>query len=152
MHPKLLGAEESNYCMMPRGRPWPPLGRIRVGLPIIRIKAYDAVHNEEVLARDLDLADERRENALIRMANYQKQLVKTHNQKVQHRQFSVGDLVLRKVIGNTKDSADEKFDPSWEGPYNIVKLAGKGAYYLEDFEGKQAPRSWNSNNLKKYYH
>ena len=45
---------------------------LEVSLPIIRTEAYDISHNEEVLARDLDLADERRKNALIRMANYHK--------------------------------------------------------------------------------
>ena len=43
---------------------------LEVGLPTIRTKAYNANHNEEVLARDLDLIDKRQENALIRMANY----------------------------------------------------------------------------------
>ena len=36
-----------------------------VGLPTIRTKVYDVSHNKEVLARDLNLADERREHALI---------------------------------------------------------------------------------------
>ena len=86
------------------------------------------------------------------MANYQKQLAKTFNQKVQHKQFSVGDLVLRKVVRNTKDPADGKLIPNCEGLYKIVKLADKGVYYLEDPEGKLALRPWNSNNLRKYYH
>ena len=45
---------------------------LEVGLPTIRIEAYDISHNEEVLARDLDLANERRENTLIRMVDYHK--------------------------------------------------------------------------------
>ena len=86
------------------------------------------------------------------MADYQKQLAKTYNQKVQHREFLVGDLILRKVVGNTKDPTNGKLDPNWEGSCKIVKLVDKGTYYLEDSEGKQALRPWNSNNLKKYYH
>ncbi|GFS40881.1 hypothetical protein Acr_00g0071010 [Actinidia rufa] len=125
---------------------------LEVSLPTIRTEAYDASHNEEVLTRNLDFADERQENALIRMADYQKQLAKTYNQKIQHRDFIVGELVLRKVVGNTKNPADGKLSPNWEGPYKIVKLAGRGAYYLKDSKGKQASRPWNSNNLKKYYH
>ena len=85
------------------------------------------------------------------MANYQKQLAKTYKQKVQPREFSACDLILRNFVGNTKDSADEKLVPNWEGPYKITKLAGKGAYYIEDLEGKQVPRPWNPSNLKKYY-
>ena len=86
------------------------------------------------------------------MVDYQKQLAKTYNQRIQHKEFLIGDLILRKVVGNIKDPVDEKFGPNWEGPYRIVKLASKGAYYLEDSEGKQLLRPWNSNNLKKYYH
>ena len=52
---------------------------LEVGLPTIWTKAYDASHNEEVLARDLDIADERRENSFIWMVDYQKQLAKTYN-------------------------------------------------------------------------
>ena len=43
---------------------------LEVNLPIIQTKAYDISHNEEFLTRNLDLADERRENALIRMVDY----------------------------------------------------------------------------------
>ncbi|GFS46047.1 ovate family protein 13 [Actinidia rufa] len=50
------------------------------------------------------------------------------------------DLDLRKVVGNTNDPIDEKLDPYWKGPYKVAKLAGKGAYYLEDAEGKQVLR------------
>ncbi|GFZ15730.1 hypothetical protein Acr_25g0001390 [Actinidia rufa] len=95
-----------------------------------RTEAYYANHNEEVLAQDLDLMDERKENVLIRMADYQKQLTKTYNQKVQHREFSVSDLVLRKVVGNTKNPADGKLGPNWEGLSKIVKLAGKGRFKI----------------------
>ncbi|GFY95487.1 hypothetical protein Acr_10g0008720 [Actinidia rufa] len=113
---------------------------LEVGLPIIRTEAYDAAHNNEVLARDLDLVEERRDNALIRMADCQKQLAKSFNQKVQWREFTMGDLVLRKVIENTKDPTNGKLGPNWEGPYNIVKLASRGSYYLEDAKGKELPR------------
>ena len=51
---------------------------LEVDFPIIQTEACDVSHNADVLAQDLDLADER-------MANYQKQLAKTYNQKVQHR-------------------------------------------------------------------
>ncbi|GFZ19787.1 hypothetical protein Acr_28g0004920 [Actinidia rufa] len=125
---------------------------LEVSLPTIWIEAYNTSHNNEVLARDLDLAEERRENALIRMADYQKQLAKSFNQKVQQREFEVGSLVLRKVVGNTKDPTDSKLGPNWEGPYKIIKFAGRSSYYLEDAEGKEIPRTWNASNLRKYFH
>ena len=75
-------------------------------MPTIRTEAYDISHNEKVLARDLNLVDQRRENALA----------KTYNQKVQYKQFSVGDLVMRKVIENTKAPVDGKLAPNWDDP------------------------------------
>ncbi|GFZ21102.1 hypothetical protein Acr_29g0002640 [Actinidia rufa] len=53
------------------------------------------------------------------------------------------------AIDYGKNSVDGKLCPNWERPYKIVKLTSKGAYYLEDTEGKQTPRPWNSNNLRK---
>ncbi|XP_057497351.1 uncharacterized protein LOC130782072 [Actinidia eriantha] len=122
---------------------------LEISLPTIWIEAYDANHNEEVLAQDLDLVEERRENALIQMADYQKQLAKTYNQKVQRRDITVGDLVLRKAIGNIKDPTDEKIGPNWEGPYKIVKLAGRGAYYLEDSKMQTSSKTLEFQQLKE---
>ncbi|GFY93006.1 hypothetical protein Acr_08g0014020 [Actinidia rufa] len=90
---------------------WPYLQKdAQVSLPTIRTGAYDTTHNNE-LARDLDLAEKRRDNTVIRMADYQKQLAKSFNQKVQRREFAIGDLILKKVVRNTKDPID---GPTWE--------------------------------------
>ena len=51
---------------------------LEVDLLAILTETYKASHN---------LMDKLRENALIRMTDYQKQLAKTYNQKVQYRQF-----------------------------------------------------------------
>ena len=45
---------------------------LEVNLPTIRTEPYDVGHNEEVLARALDLTKEQRENAQVRMTDYQK--------------------------------------------------------------------------------
>ena len=47
-------------------------------------------------------------------------MAKNNNSKVRHRDFQVGDLVLRKVMGATKDLAQGKLDPNWEGPYRVT--------------------------------
>ena len=52
---------------------------LEVSLTTIRNEAYNISHNTEVLSWDLDLIDERRENALIWMAEYHKQLAKTYD-------------------------------------------------------------------------
>ena len=55
---------------------------------------------------------------------------------VKSRPLAPGDLVLRKVLGNTKNSAWEKLGPNWEGPYRITSVAGIGVSYLEDLDEK----------------
>nr|GEV89991.1 reverse transcriptase domain-containing protein [Tanacetum cinerariifolium] len=42
-----------------------------------------------------------------------------------------------------------KLGPKWEGPYEVTKTLGKGAYKLRGRDEKQLPRTWNINNLKK---
>ena len=71
---------------------------------------------------------------------------------VKLRPLALGDLVLRKVIGNTKNPAWEKFGPNWKRPYRITLVAGLGAYYLEDLDERTVLHPWNINNLKRYYY
>ena len=63
-----------------------------------------------------------------------------------------GDLVLRKVLGTSKNPTWGKLRPNWEGPYRITSVAGIGAYFLEDLDERVIPRPWNVKNLKMYYY
>ena len=65
----------------------------------------------------LDLVDEIRAMAEQRLARYQDHMAKYYNSQVRHRDFQVGDLVLRKVMGAARDLTQGKLDPNWEGPY-----------------------------------
>ena len=67
------------------------------------------------------------------------------------REFSAGELVLRKVVGDMRNVAIGKLAQMWEGSYRITAIAGTGAYYLEDLDEKPLPRPWNVHNLKKFY-
>ena len=87
--------------------------------------------------------------ATIRLASYQQQMKRGYDKNIRPRSFQVGDLVLRKVVTNTKNPNDGKFGPNWEGPYKVTSLAG--VYRLEDMDGKPVPRPWNICNLKKYF-
>jgi hypothetical protein len=70
---------------------------------------------------------------------------------VKHREFKVGDLVLRKVTLATKDPAQVKLGPTWEGPYRVVKFHRRDTYHLEKLDGTALPHPWNVEHLKKYY-
>nr|GEZ98118.1 reverse transcriptase domain-containing protein [Tanacetum cinerariifolium] len=77
-----------------------------IGMPTLRTVEADLVENNEALEINLDLLEERREEAAIREAK------------------------------NTG-----KLGPKWEGPYEVTKALGKGAYKLRGHDRKQLPRT-----------
>ena len=124
-----------------------------IGVPTLRrqLAFENESQNQEMLNDSLDLLDERRDQALIRMANYQQSVAKYYNSKVRPRTFNEGDLVLRKVFQNTAEPNAGKLGANWEGPYRIMKVIRPGVYRLETRDGVAVLRSWNSHHLRKYY-
>lgn len=57
-----------------------------------------------------------------------------------------GELVLRKV-----QQKAGKMAKNWEGPFRIEKGLNQGAHRLQDMDGRVYPRSWNADNLRKFY-
>ena len=92
------------------------------------------------------------ESATIRLAKYQQKLSRWYNKDVKSREFSAGDLVLRKALGNARDANAGKLFPNWEGPYMVTIIARAGAYYLEDMDERPLPCQWNVQNLRRFYH
>ncbi|GJW74189.1 hypothetical protein Tco_0133559 [Tanacetum coccineum] len=97
-----------------------------ISMPTLRTTKVDLAQNNEALEINLDLLEEKREQAAIR------------------------DLVYR---NNDASRAEDtgKLGPKWEGPYEVTEAIGKGAYKLRDSDGNQLPRTWNVSNLKKCY-
>ncbi|GJX11387.1 reverse transcriptase domain-containing protein [Tanacetum coccineum] len=89
---------------------------------------------------NLDLLEEKREQAAIREAKSKAKMEKYYNSKVRSTSFKPGDLVYR---NNDASRAEDtgKLGPKWEGPYEVTKALGKGAYKLRDRDGKQLPRT-----------
>ncbi|KAL0453731.1 UNVERIFIED_CONTAM: hypothetical protein Slati_1351200 [Sesamum latifolium] len=119
-----------------------------LGMPSHRVMIFSEECNENLLRENLDLIEELREKAFLRIQRYKNIMINSYNKRVKSRSFQVGDLVLRRVdtlkpIG--------KLDPTWEGTYKVTSIIGKGAYELEDPEGRPLPRPWNVHNLKKYF-
>ena len=59
-----------------------------------RIDGFDPVQNELMMVERLDLLEEYREAAVIRLAEYQQKLAQHYNQDVKIREFDARDLVL----------------------------------------------------------
>ena len=116
-----------------------------------RIGNHDEARNDEAIRLQLDLVDEVKAIAEQRLARYQELMAKHYNSLVRHRDFKVGDLILRKVMGVAKDPTQGKLGPNWEGPYRITSWQRKGTYHLETIDRQKLPHPWNTEHLRKYY-
>ena len=118
-----------------------------------RTSSFNPKDNDEQLARNLDLIEEKREIAMVQLAHYQQKLKQGYDANVRLRPLTPGDLVLPKVVGAAKNRLGENWlGENWEGPYRITSNAGIGAYFLEDLDEHVISRPWNVNNLKRYYY
>ena len=75
------------------------------GFPTMRTSIFISNGNDELLKKNLDLVEEQRENAMVQLAYYQHKLKQGYDMNVKLRPLALGDLVLRKVLGNTKNPA-----------------------------------------------
>ncbi|GJQ90233.1 reverse transcriptase domain-containing protein [Tanacetum coccineum] len=121
-----------------------------IGMPTLRTAEVDLTKNDEALETNLDLIEEKREQAAIQEAKSKAKMEKYYNSKVRSTSFRPGDMVYHSNdASHAKDGG--KLGPKWEGPYEVTESLGKGAYKLKDHKGNELPRTWNICNLKKCY-
>ena len=96
------------------------------------------------MIKQLNVLEERQESVTIQLVEYQQKLSRRYNRDMRKREFGAGDLVLRKVMRNTRDVNAGQLAPTWEGPYKVTAIAGAGAYYLEDLNERPLSRPWNA--------
>ncbi|PKI34198.1 hypothetical protein CRG98_045410, partial [Punica granatum] len=77
-------------------------------------------------------------------------MARAFNARVRHRDFSPGDLVLRKVLHVTPDSRG-KFSYKYDGPFVVKETFSGGAVVLSDMDGTENALPVNANAIKKYY-
>ena len=84
----------------------------KIGLISYRVDNHDEGRNDEAICLQLDLVNEVRATAEQRLARYQDRIAKHYNSRVRRRDFKVGDLVLRKVMGAARYPTQGKLDPN----------------------------------------
>ena len=82
------------------------------GFPTTRSSTFTSDGNNELLKKNLDLIEKQRENAMVQLAYYQHKLKQGYNMNVKLRPLAPGDLVLRKVVENTKNPTWGKLGPN----------------------------------------
>ena len=104
-----------------------------------RKATFDLENNDQLLGTSLDLLEEAREIARMRMATYQKWVARYYNRRVRVRCYSVGDPMLCLVLLGARKANDETLGPNWEGPYIIKENLGNRAYHLANMDGVILP-------------
>ncbi|GKD49315.1 reverse transcriptase domain-containing protein, partial [Tanacetum coccineum] len=113
-----------------------------IGMPTLRTMEVDPTKNDEALEVNLDLIEEKREQAAIQEAKSKTKMEKYYNSRVRGTSFKPGDMVYRSNdASHARDGG--KLGPKWEGPYEVAESLGKGAYKLKDYKGNELPRTWN---------
>nr|GEW60182.1 reverse transcriptase domain-containing protein [Tanacetum cinerariifolium] len=121
-----------------------------IEMPTYRTAAVDMVNNDDELRLNLDLLEERQERAAICEAKTKSKMMKYYNARVRGVAFKPGDFVYRSNDANHA-VAGGKLGPKWEGPYEVTKALGNGAYKLRSTDKTILPRTWNVANLKRCY-
>ncbi|GJZ08956.1 hypothetical protein Tco_0543239 [Tanacetum coccineum] len=98
----------------------------------------DTVHNDEELRLNLDLLEEKRERTAICEAKSKMKMTKYYNARVRGVAFRPGDFVYRSNDASHA-AADGKLRTKWEGPYEVTKTLGDGAYKLRTMDGADLP-------------
>ena len=85
---------------------------LEANFPTLRTSSFTPDSNDELLGKNLDLIDERREKAMVQLAYYHQKLKQGYDANVKLRPLASGDLVLRKVVGAAKNPSWGKLGPN----------------------------------------
>ena len=118
-------------------------------IPSTRVTEHKGKSNDIDIRTNLELLTERREIAAIRQEQYKRATENYYNQRVKHRSFKVGDLVLRQNKAS-KQEQEGNMCANWEGPYKVVESNRDESYILETTDNEAVPRSWNIKNLRRF--
>jgi len=76
---------------------------LETGFLSLRTSSFTLSNNDVLLEKSLDLIEKRRENAMVQLAYYQHKLNQGYEANMKLRPLATRDLVLRKVLGTTKN-------------------------------------------------
>jgi hypothetical protein len=86
--------------------------------------------------------------AVENINKHQAETIRWRDRKVRLKNIKLGHLVLRRVAN--PDTVG-KLQLKWKGPFMVVSSSRPGSYRLNDMDGNDVPRSWNADELRRYY-
>jgi hypothetical protein len=112
------------------------------------IRTQASAENKENCKITKDTIVGTRLQAIDHINKYQAETVKWRDRMVRIKYIKPGHLVLRRVAN---PDTVVKLQLKWEGPFLVVSSSRPGSYRLKDMDGNDIPRSWNANELQRYY-
>ena len=85
---------------------------LKTGFPTLKIDQLSVEENNRLLSTSLELVNERRKVAMVKMAHYQQKVEQRYDKGVKVTPLVLGDLVLRKVVGTMKNPSWGKLGPN----------------------------------------
>ncbi|XP_070036411.1 uncharacterized protein [Nicotiana tomentosiformis] len=98
----------------------------------------------------LALIDGKRMNTICHGQLHQNRMARAFNKKVRKRQFTPGQLVLKRIFPH-QNEAKGKFSSNWQGPYMVHRVLTGEALILAKMDGEIWPKPINSDANKRYY-
>jgi hypothetical protein len=95
-----------------------------------------------------DTIEGTRLRAIERINKYQAETIRWRDRKVRLKNIKPGHLVLRRVAN--PDTVGQ-LQLKWEGPFMVISSSRPGSYILKDMNDNDIPRSWNADELWRYY-
>jgi hypothetical protein len=112
------------------------------------IRTVASVEDEDNYCVAKDTIEGTRLQAVENINKYQAKTIKWRDRKVRLKNIKPGHLVLRRVAN--PDTVG-KLQLKWEGPFLVVYSSRLGSYRLKDMDDNDIPRSWNADELRRYY-
>ncbi|GKA90506.1 hypothetical protein Tco_0812376 [Tanacetum coccineum] len=85
---------------------------VEIGMPTMRTTKVDMIKNDEALEVNLDLLEEKREQAAIQEARSKAKMEKYYNARVRSTSFLLGDLVYQSNMTSHAEDVG-KHGPKW---------------------------------------
>jgi hypothetical protein len=112
------------------------------------IRTVASVEDEANYYMTKDTIEGTRLQAVENINKYQAKTIKWRDRKVRLKNIKPGHLVLRRVANL---DIVGKLQLKWEGPFLVASSSRPGSYRLKDMDGNDIPRSWNADELRRYY-
>ncbi|CAN1285112.1 Transposon Tf2-6 polyprotein [Linum perenne] len=110
---------------------------VEITIPSVRLNSFDPEENEQSLIHNIDMVEERREMAQLKLIAEKGMLARRYNKKLRLHHIKIGDPVLRKIFRPSEGAA--KLDPGWEGPFRVRKVMGANTFKLARMDGTKIP-------------